>query len=72
MIIFSTKKNVIHLNNSCVWIVDGTFKVVPKEYYQLYIIHGKIFPLVYILMSSKTQVDYENMIKTLKEKLDIE
>ena len=76
IIIFTTETNVTHLKNSYVWLLDGTFKVVPKEFYQLYIIHGKIFgkifPLLYILMSNKTQFDYENLLSILKNKIELQ
>ena len=76
IIIFTTEKNMIHLKNSNYWIADGTFKVVPKEYYQLYTIHGavfnKVFPLVYVLMSDKLQKSYEQILQILKAKGNVD
>lgn len=72
IVIFTTKLNLIHFQNSLLWcIIDGTFKTVPKKFTQLYILHGKIFPFIYILMGKKTQKDYENILSILKEKINI-
>lgn len=76
IIIFTTVSNISLLKNSSIWIVDGTFKVVPKEFLQLYIIHGKIFtkifPLIYILMTNKNQNDYEYVIKIIMEQFELQ
>src|SRR5437764_13261262 len=48
------------------WIMDGAFKTVPTLFRQLYTIHGRvggnensqIMPLVYALMSRKTEECY--------------
>ncbi len=54
--------------------MDGTFKTCPKNFYQIYNIFGKkknsnnIIPLMYILMSQKSNTLYFvifNYIKTL-------
>ena len=49
---------------------DGTFKR-PEVYCQHYIFYaeymGKIFPCVYVLMSFRTQNDYERVIYKLME-----
>ena len=60
------------MKNSSYWIADGTFKVVPKEFFQLYTIHGhvfnKTFPLVFVLMSDKLETSYKKVIDIIKEK----
>lgn len=40
-IIFGTKENVDFLAQCTHWFVDGTFKVTPNFFSQLYTIHGK-------------------------------
>ena len=64
-------RNLSHLKNSSICIADGTFKVCPKEYLQLYILHGKFFsnvyPLVYILMQTKKEKDYFSAFNTTIE-----
>lgn len=71
IIIFTTTENIVHLNNSKIWLADGTFKVVPREYTQLYVIFGKIFekhyPLIFILMKSKNENSYLKFLSVLKE-----
>lgn len=58
------------LCSSEIMIMDGTFKVCPKLFRQLYTIHGiqenkRTVPLVYALMSSKI----EELYRTLFDKL---
>jgi hypothetical protein len=44
------------------FIIDGTFKSSPRGFYQVVVLHGHIFgrtyPLVYILLSNKTENSY--------------
>ena len=40
IIIFGTQSNLATLNTSSIWLADGTFKVAPKLFLQLYVIHG--------------------------------
>ena len=54
--------------------MNGTFSVVPKGLLQLYTIHVKIStnknptikPLVYALMSNKTESSYESLFNFIK------
>jgi hypothetical protein len=70
IIIFASDKSIDYLKKSKVWLSDGTFKSCPSSFYQLYVIHGYLFgitiPLVYILMSNKTQRSYELIFEKLK------
>jgi len=53
--------------------MNGTFKTVPTMFIQLYTIHGcignddncRIMPLVYSLMSHKTEVCYRQLFQDL-------
>ena len=49
--------------------MDGTFKVVPEHFYQLYSIHvsvqRNIIPLAYILMSRKNEENYKRVYDTI-------
>ena len=55
--------------------VDGTFKLVGSPFYQLvslhaHVLHGhqrKSMPIGYIIMSGKTQADYTDIFKKIKE-----
>jgi len=74
LVVFTTNANLDHLANSYHWIMDGTFKSSPTLFSQIYTIHGFIgnqengrsFPLVYSLLSSKTELLYRELIKELK------
>ena len=62
IVAFTTEVNLSFLSNSFVLVADGTFRVCPREFLQLYTLHGeinsKIFPLVYILLKTKKETDY--------------
>lgn len=40
IIMFATANNLLKLQQCDTWMMDGTFKVCPKPFYQLYTIHG--------------------------------
>ncbi|CAN7938308.1 unnamed protein product [Ixodes hexagonus] len=54
------------------WFADGTFKVAPALFYQLYTVHckvnGAVIPAVYVLMKSKTEAAYTKLLSVLKSK----
>ncbi|KAG0422543.1 hypothetical protein HPB47_001630 [Ixodes persulcatus] len=66
VIVFATVESLGHLLQSPTVLCDGTFKTVPRQFYQLYTFHGvKVIggstvtlPLVYSLLSSKTETAY--------------
>ena len=70
--IFATNKNLeILCNSDCIYL-DGTLKLCPDLFYQLFTIHafveGKIqFPCVYVLLPGKTRILYDQMFHMLKE-----
>ena len=60
------------LARSNIWIADGTFKIVPSLYFQLYSIHfqfvGGINPAaIYCLLTNKTRESYNRLIDELKK-----
>ncbi|KAG0425951.1 hypothetical protein DMUE_6005, partial [Dictyocoela muelleri] len=69
-IIFGTASNIIQLENACVWIIDGTFKIAPLYFTQVLtvqIMKNECFiPVVYILMMKKDQCAYEQAFYKLK------
>lgn len=73
ILLFTTHTNVHHLAQSPFWIMDGTFKTVPTIFKQLYTIHGcvgghensRVMPLVYALMSSKSEECYKTLFQDL-------
>jgi MULE transposase domain len=77
IMIFGTDKNLDFLSHSEVWLVDGTFKLAPSLFDQIFIIHGlrnkTTVPLLYCLTPSRTTQTYTRVltaIKTLKPNLD--
>lgn len=76
IVIFSSSFKRKFIEKSCTFIIDGTFKVTPKDYYQLFIIHiyifGKSFPGFYILMKNKTEVSYNYVFTYLKNEFSLE
>jgi hypothetical protein len=70
ILLFSTKFNLDILSQAQHWFADGTFKVVPKLFGQLYTIHGvkynNVIPSVFILMPDKSQNSYERAFEALK------
>lgn len=73
ILLFTTIANVRCLEQSPFWIMDGTFKTVPTIFRQLYTIHGcvggnensRILPLVYALMSRKSEGCYRRLFQDL-------
>ncbi|QQP38549.1 Uncharacterized protein FKW44_019154 [Caligus rogercresseyi] len=59
MLIFATDHCLNLLESSQNWFCDGTFKVVPTIFFQLFTIHAKVrdfvIPCVYALLPNKTQ-----------------
>ncbi|CAF4411559.1 unnamed protein product [Rotaria socialis] len=52
-------------------LVDGTFKVTPSIFYQLYAVHvvyrNAVLPVVFALLPNKTQQTYRRFIDKLSE-----
>ena len=70
ILLFSTHRNLQVLETSSHWFCDGTFKVVPSVFYQLFTIHAltadRILPCVYALLPNKQQTTYENLFRQVK------
>jgi hypothetical protein len=70
ILIFSTRKNLQLLAQSRHWYSDGTFKVVPPLFDQLYTIHGvkynNVIPSVFILMPNRRENTYERVFEAIK------
>ncbi|CAF3260105.1 unnamed protein product [Rotaria socialis] len=76
MIIFTTKTNLSLLKSCKHWFVDGTFKVCPEEFYQLFTLHALlksvIVPLVYGLLIGKKASDYKKNFQKILDEDDFE
>ncbi|CAF1076003.1 unnamed protein product [Rotaria sordida] len=78
ILLFTTSEKLKWLQEAKFWIMDGTFKTVPTLFRQLYSIHApaggnvnfRIVPLVYALMSSKSEELYQRLFQELNELAD--
>ncbi|KAG0441981.1 hypothetical protein DMUE_0644 [Dictyocoela muelleri] len=74
IIFIHTEKEKIFKNVKFISI-DGTFKSVPRTFYQCVVIHGmllsKSWAFCYVLMMTKTQIDYERVFRKIREISDI-
>jgi hypothetical protein len=72
--VFNKLYKLIHFKNIDVFIVDGTFKVCPSDFCQLFSIQCNILcktvPLVYCFMKKKTLSSYVLFFTKLKEEYD--
>ena len=61
--IFAPNDGIDMLPNSSQWFSDGTFKLCPKIFSQIYTIHALVNhdlpPCVFALLSSETEIVYE-------------
>ncbi len=69
ILIFGDHFMVNQLEASNFWLADGTFKLTPKVFYQLYTIHIQISDIapacVYALLPNKTEATYNRFLKAL-------
>lgn len=75
VLVFSTKENLTFLSAARYWLMDGTFQCSPRPYVQLYTVHAqvgteegshKILPLVFGLLSHKTQRCYQIFMEIMR------
>jgi hypothetical protein len=73
ILMFVTDNNIFKLSNAECWLIDGTFKTVPGIFKQLFTIHakvgdtnGRVVPLFYALMTSKSERCYTQCFEELK------
>ncbi|CAF1381643.1 unnamed protein product [Didymodactylos carnosus] len=71
MLIFASSEQLDILQSCDDFLVDGTFKVVPEIFYQLYVVHaiyrGHVVPVVYSLLSRKNSDTYQRLINEIAE-----
>ena len=71
MIVFSTPKFFSIPKESKLWYADGTFKVVPELFHQLYTIYGEkdgvVYPCIYALFTGKSESIYNRLLSKLLE-----
>ena len=70
ILIFGTSKSIEFLKDSPHWCFDGTFKVVPEIFCQLFTVHAMVdhhtIPCTYALLLDKTQITYNKLIQEVK------
>ena len=70
ILIYATYANLIHLSHTQLIVCDGTFFACPAPYTQIYTlmgyIRGKCYPLVYVLMETRTKESYQMLFNALK------
>lgn len=71
ILMFGTLANLELLQQHHHWFIDGTFKVAPTIYYQVFTIHALIdasaTPLIYVLLPDKSEDDYVRVLRKLEE-----
>nr|XP_042912364.1 uncharacterized protein LOC122272586 [Parasteatoda tepidariorum] len=70
ILVFCTAENLRNLCASPKLFLDGTFKVTPKIFKQLYTLHGdymgQIFPMAFCLLGGKTFALYKRLFELVK------
>ena len=70
ILIFGTERTLNLIKDSQHWFMDGTFKVVPELFFQLYtvqaLVTGSIVPCLYVLLPNKTQITYCRLFEEIK------
>ncbi|KAG0428716.1 hypothetical protein HPB47_024307 [Ixodes persulcatus] len=74
IMIFDCNTDLCRLNTCETWLCDGTFKVAPEMFYQLWVVHGlykgRVLPLVYCLLPNKREATYKRATRMLLEAID--
>jgi hypothetical protein len=68
-ILFAAQEDIHFLFSNQHWFADGTFRVTPEGFDQLYTIHslynGQVFPCIYALLHGRTETVYRRLIQHL-------
>ena len=74
MLVFATQQDLGLLARSNHWFMDGTFKVVPELFFQLYSIHAlhnsQVIPCMHALLPNKQQLTYTAFFQVLRDAHD--
>ena len=74
IVVFYSEASFLTLSNSEIIILDGTFKIYPRGFLQVYTLHGvcfgRSFPLVYVLMKKKILSYHEKLFAFIQNKFN--
>lgn len=74
IILFATRRHIEFLTSSQEWFVDGTFKIAPPLFCQLFTFHGNIngsyYPLLFCLLPDKREQSYIKVFEFFKKHMD--
>lgn len=78
LMVFSTLELMIRLTNAEMIVMDGTFKICPMLFRQIYTLHGlvglgqmkRVVPLVFVLMSNKSELLYRRLFDLFTDLCD--
>ncbi|KAI6648616.1 hypothetical protein LOD99_7973 [Oopsacas minuta] len=76
-LIFGPQRNLGVLQQSKIWLADGTFKTVPPLFAQVYVVHGlrggndpmktgHLLPSLFVLLPNKTEDTYRRMWEQIR------
>jgi hypothetical protein len=76
ILIFTTEEFIERLKHSETWLGDGTFRMVPNTFQQLYVLHAHCFtvvlPVVFVLMKNKSEASYKSLFEEIKFLTNVE
>ena len=71
ILIFATNEAIEDLKQCKNWAGDGTFKICPNIFFQLYVLHIQIHqfsaPRLFALLPDKAQMTYERLFRKIKD-----
>ena len=71
ILVFGTQQTLDVIAEADDLFLDGTFKIVPELFFQLYTVHamtrsGYMIPCIYALLPNKTRATYQRLLSELK------
>ena len=70
ILIFATQEGFHFLSNNSHWFMDGTFKLCPEIFYQIYTIHplnnNHVLSCVFALLPNKNEDTYNRLFREVR------
>ena len=74
IVIFSNPRLISMMKSSKIFQGDGTFKICPPQWHQLYTIHcwnaGRCIPVIYALLPNSNQHSYRRLMSFIQQQFD--